>query len=123
LLPTWGVGRFRADGNGGLFGVEVTVNLGGCVIVRQSGSGEYTVERNGTGSGELNLTNDIAEPVGGIDDPCPPLDAGLLEDSISTSFEFVISEDGFEFIGLDFKDAEGNPITAFGSRGFARPQE
>jgi hypothetical protein len=26
LLPTWGVGRFRADGNGRLFGVEVTVN-------------------------------------------------------------------------------------------------
>jgi hypothetical protein len=93
------------------------------VILRESGSGEYTVERNGTGSGELNLTNDIVESVGGIDDPCPALDAGLVEESISTSFDFVITEDSLEFIGLDFKDAEGNPIAAFGSRGFARPQE
>ena len=113
----------RADGDGKLSGADVTINFGGCVILRQSGSGEYSVERNGTGSGELTLTNDAVEPVGATDDPCPALDAGLIEDPMSISFDFAISRAGFDFIGLGLKDAEGNPIAAFGSQGFARPQE
>jgi hypothetical protein len=103
LLPTWGVGHLRADGNGRLFGADVTINFGGCVILRQSGSGEYSVERNGTGSGELTLTNDAVEPVGVIGDPCPALDAGLIEEPMAISFDFAISRAGFDFVGLGLR--------------------
>ena len=123
LLPVWGVGRFRAEGDGSVSEADVTINVAGCVILRQSGIGEYTVERNGTGSGELSLVTDDVEPVGATDDPCPALDEGLVEEQVSIPFDFAISNDGFEFIGLGFADAQGNPIAAFGSHGIGRPQE
>jgi hypothetical protein len=123
LLPVWGVGRLRADGQGSVSEADVTINVGGCVILRQSGFGEYTVERNGTGSGELSLATDAVEPVGATNDPCPSRDGGLVEEQISIPFDFAISDDGFEFIGLGFADAQGNPTAAFGSHGYGRSQE
>jgi hypothetical protein len=90
--------------------------------LRQSG-GEYSVERDGTGSGELTLTNDAVEPVGQTGDPCPALNAGLIEELMSISFDFAISRNGLDFIELSLADAKGKPIAAFGSQGFAGPQE
>ena len=60
------------------------------MLLRQSG-GEYSVERDGTGNGELTLTNDAVEPVGETGDPCPALDAGSIEEPMSISFDFAIS--------------------------------
>jgi hypothetical protein len=87
------------------------------------GGGEYSVERDGTGSGELNLTNDAVEPVGETGDQCPALNARLFEEPMSISFDFAIRRNGFDFVGLSLTDAEGEPIAAFGSQGFARPQD
>jgi hypothetical protein len=38
------------------------------------------------------------------------------------SFDFTISRNGFDFVGLSLTDAEGKPIAVFGSQGFARSQ-
>ena len=121
-LPTWAVGRFVADGQGNLSEIESTLNVGGCVVIRQTGDGTYAVERNGTGSAETTLTNDVVEPVGGANAPCPALDTSLLAKQVGFSFEFAINPQGLEIVGLDWTDANGVPIVAFGSQGAAQPQ-
>jgi hypothetical protein len=61
FLPTWSVGVMQADGAGHIVAGEFVGNLGGCVILKQAGTGTYSVNPNGTGSGEVQLTS---EPVG-----------------------------------------------------------
>lgn len=45
FLPTWSVGVLQADGQGRLDPVEAVVNVGGCVILKQVGTGTYSVAR------------------------------------------------------------------------------
>ena len=57
FLPTWSVGVFQADGAGNIVAGESVVNVGGCVIVKQTGTtGTYSVNPNGTGRAEVQVT-------------------------------------------------------------------
>lgn len=118
LVPTWSVGVFRADGNGKLQNADVTLNVGGACIVQLTGSGEYNVKENGTGSASAKLS---------LQDQSPPNCWAAVGggDSVKFDLNFAINNETLEFVGTSFENLTSNaPVSSFrfGSSGQARPQ-
>jgi hypothetical protein len=118
FLPTWSVGVIRADGAGHIVAAEAMVNVGGCVILKQAGTGTYSVNPNGTGRAEAELTSEL---VGAPNAQCPSLDQGLLVENVQFAFDFAINADELDVVGTSWEGPNG-PIVAFGSSGQAKPQ-
>lgn len=117
FLPTWSVGVFQADGAGNIVAGEVVVNVGGCIILKQTGTGTYSVNPDGTGRAELQVTS---EPVGAPNAHCPPLQ-GLLAENVRYAFDFAINAEGLDVVTTSYEGPNG-PIAAFGSSGQAKTQ-
>ena len=118
FLPTWSVAVIQADGAGNIVAGEFVVNVGGCVILKQTGTtGTYSVNPNGTGRGEVQVTS---EPVGAPNAHCPTLQ-GLLAENVQYAFDFVINAEGLDVVVTSY-DGPNGPIAAFGASGQAKPQ-
>lgn len=118
-LPTWYSGEFKADGRGKITAIEGTFNVGGCFIVRLSGTGTYSVNSNGTGSAPTTVS---VEPLA-ASAACPSL--GFTFPS-SIGFDFVFSlldKKSGHIVITSLKDAAGNSIAAFGASGEAVRQD
>lgn len=118
FLPTWSVGVMRADGAGHIVTFEAMANVGGCAILKQAGTGTYSVNPNGTGRVEVHLT---LEPVGAPNAQCPTLDQELFLDNAQFGFDFAINVDGLDLVGISWEGPDG-PISAGGASGQAKPQ-
>ena len=117
FLPTWSAGVVQADGAGNIVAGESMVNVGGCVILKQAGTGTYSVNPNGTGRAEVQVTS---EPVGALNAHCPTLQ-GLLAENVQYAFDFVINAEGLDVVVTSY-DGPNGPIAAFGASGQAKPQ-
>lgn len=121
FLPAWFVGVIEADGKGAVSRVNGKLNVGGCVIVTQTGSGTYAVNEDGTGAVSATVVNAPA-PVGTTNAPCPIL--GLaFPPTVGLDIEFVIvDKETLNGLAVSLKDAGGKPIVAFGASGQAQRQ-
>ena len=71
---------------------EAVVNVAGCLILKQTGTGTYSVNSNGTGRAEIQVT---LEPVSTVEsDLCSILDQELLAGNSKYTSEFAINADG-----------------------------
>lgn len=118
LVPTWSVGVFRADGDGNLSKAEATLNVGGFCIVQLTGSGTYSVNKNGTGSASAKLS--LKEPI----PDCWTTRRG--GDSMKFDLNFAINKETLEIVGTVFENLKNQvPVDypfRFGASGQARPQ-
>lgn len=118
-LPTWSVGAIQFDGAGHIVAVESVVNIAGCVILKQAGTtGTYSVSPNGTGRGEVRLTQDTVSTL--KTNLCTTLNEDVLAKDIQFAFDFAINVDGLDVIATSLEGPNG-PI-AIGSSGQAKPQ-
>lgn len=124
-LPTWATGVIRADGKGKITLRASMISIGGCAIIRMNGDGQYTVEKNGSGSATSLVTITEILPIGEEDAPCPELPLALAPGAvIGFDFDFSIFSKGkaLNLVGTSWTDEAGNPIAAFGSSGQATKQ-
>jgi len=121
MLPTWSIGTISADGAGTLTAIESVMNVGGCVIVRQSGTGTYTVAASGLGQASGQATTTAVEPIGTPNAPCPALDPALLPMTSTLRFEFVIDDTSVNLLAISWEGPAG-PMAAFGASGRSVPQ-
>lgn len=118
-LPTWSVGAIQFDGAGHIDAVESVVNVAGCVILKQAGTtGTYSVNPNGTGRGEVRLTQEAASKL--KTNLCSTLNEEVLAKDIQFAFDFAINVDGLDVIATSWEGPNG-PIP-IGSSGHAKPQ-
>lgn len=123
LVPTWSVGVFRADGDGNLSKAEATLNVGGFCIVHLTGSGTYSVNKNGTGSAsaELSVQGKQGKPI----PDCWTARRG--GDSMKFDLNFAINTETLEIVGTVFENLKNQvPVDypfRFGASGQARPQD
>ena len=108
--PVASVGQLNADGKGNADFVR-TLNIGG-LILEQTGIGTYTVEPNGIGTAEFDVTLVFPE--------------GAFPNTIETFRFVVINNKKILFIGLTIERIEGNmtfPVGNGAIRGVARKQK
>ena len=122
-LPTYMVGTFESDGAGALSAYDGALNIGGCVVIAQTGSGFLTARTGSRGTFFLNLA--------GTSTPKGVLGCQLLQrrlpPNLTFNFEFAGTADGesSSLIGVSIIDtATGIPVgAAWGAIGSTRLRE
>jgi hypothetical protein len=122
MLPTWATGTVTADGAGSLTTIESVFNVGGCAVVRQTGSGTYAVNANGLGQASGQMITSAVDQIGTVNAPCPALDPALVPATSTFNFEFSIDDSGLNLVATSWEGPAG-PLAAFGASGRGTPQE
>jgi hypothetical protein len=89
-LPTYMVGTFESDGAGALSAYDGALNIGGCVVIAQTGSGTLTPRTETRGTFVLNLAG-TSTPTGV---PGCSHQLSALPPNLSFNFEFAGTEEG-----------------------------
>lgn len=118
-LPTYSVATFESDGANQLTDIDGVLNIGGCVIIKQAGSGTIdTTPQNGRGTATVNLIATTTTPTGVAG--CPNLSS--LPQNLTFNFEFAGTTNGEEgaLVGVSVTNSAGTPVLAWGGIGSTR---
>jgi hypothetical protein len=126
-VGTSSVGTMRATRSGNIRGVKNTFNIGGCLILSQSGSGSYS-SAGAIGTARVTLT--VVDVRQGEDNACGPVLAlaNNVPDTVTYEFDFVVNQKRnnsnqiVDIVGVRLLDESGTiPLLGFESHGVARP--